>query len=61
VLTARSGRAALAFRMKQFGVNLTKNELDEVYDEFLTLADKKKEVTDIDFPIILKKKKIKYG
>ena len=61
VLTARSGRAALAFRMKQFGVNLTKNELDEVYDEFLTLADKKKEVTDIDFPIILKNKKIKYG
>ena len=61
VLTARSGRAALAFRMKEFGVNLTKNELDEVYDEFLTLADKKKEVTDIDFPIILKNKKIKYG
>ena len=61
VLTARSGRAALAFRMKEFGVNLTKNELDEVYDEFLTLADKKKEVTDVDFPIILKNKKIKYG
>ena len=61
VLTARSARAALAFRMKEFGVNLTKNELDEVYDEFLTLADKKKEVTDVDFPIILKNKKIKYG
>ena len=47
--------------MKEFGVNLTKNELDEVYDEFLTLADKKKEVADVDFPIILKNKKIKYG
>ena len=61
VLTARSGRAALAFRMKEFGVNLTKKELDDVYNEFLVVADGKKEVTDLDFPIMLEKKNIKYG
>ena len=60
VLTARSGRAALAFRMKEFGVNLTKKELDDVYNEFLVVADGKKEVTDSDFPIMLEKKNIKY-
>ena len=61
VLTARSGRAALAFRMKEYGVNLTKKELDDVYNEFLIVADKKKEVTDTDFPEILQNKNIRYG
>ena len=61
ILTARSGRAALAFRMKEFGVNLSKKELDEVYNEFLIVADKKKEVTESDFPIMLKNQNIKYG
>ena len=60
VLTARSGRAALAFRMKEFGVNLSKKQLDDVYSEFLIVADKKKEVTESDFPLMLKNKKIKY-
>ncbi len=61
VLTARSGRAALAFRMKEFGVNLTKKELDKVYNEFLVVADQKKEVTDLDFPLLLQKKNINHG
>ena len=61
VLTARSGRAALAFRMKEFGVNLTKKELDKVYNEFLVVADQKKEVTDSDFPLLLQKKNINHG
>ena len=61
VLTARSGRAALAYRMKEFGVNLTKKELDDVYVEFLVIADQKKEVTDSDFPLMLQKKNISYG
>ena len=60
ILTARSGRAALAFRMKEFGVNLSKKQLDEVYSEFLIVADKKKEVTESDFPLMLENKKIKY-
>ena len=58
ILTARSGRAALAFRMKEFGVNLSKKQLDDVYSEFLIVADKKKEVTESDFPLMLKNKKI---
>jgi 2-isopropylmalate synthase len=44
VLTARSGRAALAYRAKQIGFNVTKKELDILYKKFLTLADKMKEV-----------------
>jgi 2-isopropylmalate synthase len=44
VLTARSGRAALAYRAKQIGFNVTKKELDVLYQKFLTLADKMKEV-----------------
>lgn len=60
ILTARSGRAALAFRIKEFGVNLSKKQLDDVYSEFLIVADKKKEVTESDFPLMLENKKIKY-
>lgn len=48
VLTARSGRAALAYRFKLLGHNLTKVQLDAVYQEFLTVADRKKEVEDAD-------------
>lgn len=55
VLTARSGRAALAFRAKEIGVHLTKEELDVAYVAFLTLADKKKEVNDADLEIMFEK------
>ena len=58
VLTARSGRAALAYRAKGIGVNLSKIQLDKVYDQFLIFADKNKEVTDIDLPNIIKLSKI---
>ena len=34
ILTARSGRAALAFRAKKIGYDLTKIQLDKVYNEF---------------------------
>ncbi|MEN0005307.1 MAG: 2-isopropylmalate synthase, partial [Bacteroidota bacterium] len=53
VLTARSGRAAIAFRAKQIGFNLTKIELDNVYQGFLELADRKKEVSDGDLEGII--------
>ena len=46
VLTARSGRAALAYRAKQIGFQLTKDELDVVYQQFLQVADQVKEVSD---------------
>ena len=58
VLTARSGRAALAYRAKNIGYNLTKIELDRVYDEFLRVADIKKEVGDEDLHLIFKNEKI---
>ena len=58
VLTARSGRAALAYRAKGIGINLSKIQLDKVYDQFLIFADKNKEVTDSDLPNIIKSSKI---
>ncbi len=53
VLTARSGRAALAYKAKKMGYNLTKLELDVVYAEFLNFADAKKEVGDHDIHTIM--------
>lgn len=48
VLTARSGRAALKHRLQVLGVELEQDRLNQVYEEFLKLADKKKEVNDDD-------------
>ncbi|UBZ14053.1 2-isopropylmalate synthase [Flagellimonas marinaquae] len=48
VLTARSGRAALAYRAKKVGYELTKLQLDTVYENFLKYADVKKEILDED-------------
>jgi len=53
VLTARSGRAALAYRAKEVGYNLTKDQLDLIYIDFLKLADKKKEVNEVDLQVLL--------
>ena len=47
-LTARSGRAALKFRLEANDVNLDKEHLDEVYEKFLKLADSKKDINDDD-------------
>ena len=58
VLTARSGRAALAYRAKNIGFDLTKIQLDKVYNQFLKFADKNKEVTDSDLPSIIQLAKI---
>lgn len=55
ILTARSGRAALAFRANQIGFNMSKDELDKSYDSFLKMADKVKEVNDDHLRILLKK------
>ncbi|TDD74889.1 2-isopropylmalate synthase [Flavobacterium caseinilyticum] len=53
VLTARSGRAALAYRAKKVGYELTKVQLDIVYVEFLKFADIKKEVVNDDIHQII--------
>ena len=58
VLTARSGRAALAYRAKNIGFDLSKIQLDKVYGQFLKYADKNKEVKDSDLPNIIQLAKI---
>ncbi|MDP5157291.1 MAG: 2-isopropylmalate synthase [Flaviramulus sp.] len=58
VLTARSGRAALAYRAKNIGYELTKLQLDEIYTKFLDFADKKKEVVDNDIHQIIENSKV---
>ena len=54
VLTARSGRAALAYRSKNVGYELDKLQLDKVYQEFLKVADTQKQINDEDIPKIIK-------
>ncbi|MEO7907813.1 MAG: 2-isopropylmalate synthase, partial [Saprospiraceae bacterium] len=46
VLTARSGRSALAFRFQKLGYQYTRNDIDVLYEEFLKLADLYKEIKD---------------
>ena len=48
VLTARSGRSALAYRFRKLGFEYTRNDIDVLYNEFLKVADRKKEVGDED-------------
>ena len=52
VLTARSGRAALRTRLEALGVKVTDEKLDKTYQEFLKLADKKKEIGDEDLLVL---------
>jgi 2-isopropylmalate synthase len=61
ILTARSGRAALAYRAKKVGYELTKVQLDIVYIEFLKFADIKKEVLDGDIHQIIEASKINFN
>jgi len=58
VLTARSGRAALAYRARNVGFELDKLQLDKVYKEFLKVADIQKEVQDKDILKIIQSSKI---
>lgn len=48
VLTARSGRSALAFRFQKLGFEFNRNDIDSLYSEFVKIADSKKEVNDED-------------
>ena len=52
VLTARSGRAALRTRLEALGVRLSEEKLDKTYQEFLRLADKKKDIGDEDLLVL---------
>ena len=57
VLTARSGRSALAHRFQKLGFTFTRNDIDILYENFLQLADKKKEVEDEDLQKLAKQYK----
>lgn len=52
ILTARSGHAALKHRLDVMGVEVTDDKLNDIYQRFLALADKKKEVTDDDILVL---------
>jgi 2-isopropylmalate synthase len=48
VLTARSGRSALAYRFQKLGCQYNRNDIDVLYEQFLKVADHKKEVLEED-------------
>ncbi len=54
ILTARSGRAALAYRAKNIGFEFDKLQLDAMYEKFLIMADTKKEIGDDDIVELMK-------
>lgn len=54
VLTARSGRSALAYRFLKLGFEFNRNDVDVLYDRFLQVADSKKEVEDADLATLAK-------
>ena len=57
VLTARSGRAALKHRLHILGVELDKEKLDKAYEDFLKLADRKKDINDDDVLMLVGKER----
>jgi 2-isopropylmalate synthase len=58
VLTARSGRSALAYRLQKLGFQFDRNDVDVLYNEFLKIADSKKEVEDADLQVMGKNHKL---
>jgi len=52
VLTARSGRSALAHRLQKLGFQYTRNDIDILYPIFVQIADQKKEVKEEDLQTI---------
>ena len=52
VLTARSGRAALKYRLHVNGIDVSEQKLDKIYQKFLDLADRKKEIGDADILVL---------
>ncbi|WP_185873587.1 2-isopropylmalate synthase [Blattabacterium cuenoti] len=55
ILTSKSGRAALNYRYKKLGYNLSKNSLDKIYSIFIEYADKKNEINNKELRIIIEK------
>ena len=53
VLGKLSGRAGLRARLEELGYNLDQEELNEVFEAFKSLADRKREVTDQDLESLM--------
>ncbi|WP_185877856.1 2-isopropylmalate synthase [Blattabacterium cuenoti] len=60
ILTSKSGRAALNYRYKKLGFNLSKNSLDIIYSIFIKYADKKNEINNEELKMIIKKASLNY-
>lgn len=56
VLTARSGRSALAYRFKNLGYEFDRDDVDVLYEKFLQVADSKKEVEEEDLHVMAKER-----
>lgn len=54
VLTARSGRSALAHRFQKIGYEFNRNDIDVLYESFLQVADRKKEIEEEDLHLLAK-------
>ena len=46
ILTARSGRAALRYRLQKLGVDVNKYDMEDLYKRFIAIADREKEVRE---------------
>jgi len=53
VLTARSGRAALRHRLNELGFSVSPEQFERVYQRFLSVADRKKEIRSADLRSIV--------
>ncbi len=58
VLGRHSGRHGLKARLVELGYNLSEEEIKRIYDKFVALADKKKEIFDDDLRLIMGDEKI---
>ena len=58
VLTARSGRAALAYRLQKIGYDFERDRLNKAYASFLVLADRQKEVQDHDLHVLVEQERL---
>lgn len=53
ILTSRSGRSALKHKLENIGYKIAASELDQIYDNFLQMADQKKEIYDEDLHLLM--------
>ena len=58
ILTARSGRAALAYRLQKIGYDFEKIALNKAYASFMELADRQREVGDEDLHALVEQEKL---